>query len=315
MILVVNRIPKQQGSALLIALLITALASILLVQINERLSLDIARTTTIQAALRSDEYARGLEVLAGRVLRDARLADSMIDHSASIWAQPLPTLPIPGGVVTGRLQSLDGRFNINSLLTQAGEHDSVSQAQFERLLQNLGLQENLVDAITDWIDADSVALANGAENDTYASLSNPYRALNRPLLHLSELRQVVGIDNLVFNQLAAHISVLPSSERRINVNLASIPVLMSLHETIDSNLATQLFQQGRAQYRSREAFLDMINLNNAALQQLADRVKTRSDYFLARADVFLNENPRRYYSLLQRNDQGVNVLYRQLGTP
>lgn len=305
----------QQGAALLIALLITALASVLLIQINERVTLDVARTATIQTALRSDEYARGLETLAGRVLRDAGAAEPNLDHKGSIWAQPLPGLPIPGGIVTGHLQSLDGRFNINSMLTVEGQPDEQAELQFRRLLGALGLQENLSDAVLDWIDADSVPRASGAENDTYASLPEPYRSLNRPLLHISELRQVAGIDSEVYSRLLPHISALPLTRREININLASIPVLMSLHELIDNAVATQLFQQGRAQYRDTDSFFSLLNISSAERSLLAQRLTTRSEYFLARADVVLNGNPRRYYSLLRRTGQGVDAIYRQLGVP
>jgi general secretion pathway protein K len=59
--------------------------------------------------------------------------DSQTDHLAEIWATELPGLPIEGGgEVFGSIVDLQGRFNINNLVDQAGEADEASLDQFRR---------------------------------------------------------------------------------------------------------------------------------------------------------------------------------------
>ena len=56
------------------------------------------------------------------------------DHLDEIWAQELPGLPIDGGDVWGKIEDMQGRFNVNNLIDDAGEIDEDMLEQFRRLL-------------------------------------------------------------------------------------------------------------------------------------------------------------------------------------
>ena len=69
------------------------------------------------------EVALGAEAWAADFLRkDAQ--ESQTDHLGETWAKPMPPMPIGEGigVVEGRLEDMQGRFNINSLVTVARRH-------------------------------------------------------------------------------------------------------------------------------------------------------------------------------------------------
>lgn len=315
--------PRQRsdGAALLIVLLITAIASVVALTISERLALDLARTETLILGVRGNELSSGLEALAGRLLEEDNNQEPDLDHSGSLWSNPLPGLPVPGGLVTGSMQSLDGRFNVNAMLDNGDLADGNYQ-QCIRLLQILDLPIDIADALVDWQDLDSLPRQQGAEDEVYRQLEPPHVAANRPFTHITELRLVAGITPEIYQRLLPHMTVLPPNSknaRSININLASIPVLQSLHPDISRQQAESLHQQGRARFDDVSVFLNKavpnLNVDSAPYMELALRVDVRSYFFLARADVLLNNKPQRYFALLERRGNQYHVHYRSFATP
>jgi general secretion pathway protein K len=300
---------RQRGVALLLALLIVALAALIATRLFTLTSSGISRGEA-QARLQ-DAYllSQGMEDFALVLLRrDLDLGDG-IDTRADTWARPLPPLPVPGGRVGGVLVDLDGRFNLNSLIRN-GNPDAVAQARFARLLLALDLEPALLDAISDWIDVDSQAGPQGAEDLDYLRADPPYRAANRPFVHISELRRVKGVDDAVYKRLAPEVSALPL-DVGVNINTLSLAGMMSLADGISEELARQLTRGGQARYRSMTELVDALTQagvipDPAAVQGL----KVSSSYFIARADVELGGRVFRFYSLLQRTGGGGRVLQR-----
>ena len=82
-----------------------------------------------------------------------------------------------------------GKINLNALL----RIDRSGQVAHDILLALPGMSEDLVNAILDWIDADSEPRPSGAENEYYGTLPQPYRCKNGPLDSLEELLLVKGM--------------------------------------------------------------------------------------------------------------------------
>jgi type II secretory pathway component PulK len=69
--------------------------------------------------------------------------------------------------------------------------------------------EELVLNLMDWVDADDVRRRGGAEDEWYQGRKPPYRAANRPLLSVDELRLVQGFDGKLVEALAPYVGVFP----------------------------------------------------------------------------------------------------------
>ena len=99
---------RQRGVALIMAVLIVALATILAVNVAFKGVLDQRRSATLFSLDQAFEIALGAEALAAEGLRlDAQ--QSQTDHLGEAWAKPV-VLPIDEGlgVVEGRLEDLAG---------------------------------------------------------------------------------------------------------------------------------------------------------------------------------------------------------------
>lgn len=307
---------RQSGAALLIALVIIALASFIALQMTQRLELDIARTSTLNRNFAAAEYARGLEALARAQLRDDFINEPEVDRLSDPWATPLPPLPVPGGAVTGQLFDLSGRFNLNWLV-QNGTADEARVDQLRRLLLALELDPGLADVITDWIDSDNTPRSNGAETAVYAERRPPYRPSNRAMNHVSELRLLARMDADSYARLAPHVSALPANAngRRLNVNTASVEVIMSLDSALSRDRALQLVGNGQANFGGIQQFIDHPAMTGIVIPNANNQLSVRSSHFLALAQVELDEVPRRYYIVLERDGSSLSVLQRSYGTP
>jgi general secretion pathway protein K len=91
-----------------------------------------------------------------------------------------------------RIMSEAGKININT----------ISEMTLRKLIGNLGLEvekrDVVVDSILDWRDPDDFLRINGAENDYYQSLKEPYRCKNGNLDSIEELLLVKGVTPELF---------------------------------------------------------------------------------------------------------------------
>ena len=93
-----------------------------------------------------------------------------------------------------RLTSEGERFNINAIVS--GRDVDLLNNMFTEWGMELEESEALVDALTDWIDADDDAALNGAEFDAYEEVGRFNQPFNRPFYSLDEVRLVFGMDRL-----------------------------------------------------------------------------------------------------------------------
>ncbi len=98
---------------------------------------------------------------------------------------------LDGGTYEQRFGAIDegGKININSMMAL----DSTGNMLYNALMQLPNMSADIADAIVDWVDADDVPRASGAESSEYQSRPNPYKARNGPLNSLDELLLVKGV--------------------------------------------------------------------------------------------------------------------------
>jgi general secretion pathway protein K len=301
---------RNQGVALITAVLITAAIAIAAVAMAAQQTLDVRRTANIINGDRSYVFALGVESWAMQILLRDRRANQT-DNLHEDWALQLPPISVEGAVVTGHIEDMQGRFNLNNLVKD-GKASPLDMQRFQRLLTILGLDPDLADAVVDWIDPDSdVTQPAGAEDPQYLRADVPYRAANRPFVSPSELLLVQGFSADVYQKIEPFVSALPV-RTSINVNTASKEVIMALADNITDDDAQQLIDgRGDTGYASLAAFLENKALAGRGVKQ--DGLSVATDYFLLDAATKFDRAQTHLYSLLARSDSGVNVVYRGQG--
>ena len=307
----------QRGVALITALLVVALATVAAVAMASRQQLDVRRTANLLQGDQAYAYAQAVEDWARVVLkRDAE--DNQIDKLDDTWAQRLSPIAVPGGQVNGYIIDLQGRFNLNNLAkpdpTPENLNDNPDFLYFQNLLRALELDDQLVLAVLDWVDADfETHFPDGAEDDFYLSAEVPYRAANRPLQSISELRLVKGFDAAVWNKLAPYVCALPPGTA-LNINTAAAPLLQALLEDLTPTDAEQLVEaRGEEGYESVQVFLQK-NEVFAGREVEEAGLAVASQYFLARSEISVGSARAQMFSVLHRTNNGVLTLARTQGT-
>ena len=300
----------NQGVALITAVLITAAIAIAAVAMASQQTLDVRRTANIIDGDRSYVFALGVESWAMQILmRDRR--DNQTDNLQEDWAQQLPPITVEGAVVTGHIEDMQGRFNLNNLMKE----DKVSpldMQRFQRLLTILGIDPGLADAVVDWIDPDGdVTQPAGAEDPQYLRADVPYRAANRPFVSPSELLLVQGFTAEVYRNIESYVCALPVRSS-INVNTAPKELLMALADNITEEDAQQLIDgRGDKGYASVDVFVGDKALAGRGVQP--EGLSVATDYFLLDAATKFDRAQTHLYSLLARSNSGINVVYRGQG--
>ena len=297
---------RQRGVALITALVVMAIATAIAAAMYWRNGIATRRTAAVVQGDQAMEYALGAEGWAEQILaRDAKKKAGVTSLDQD-WAQQLPPLPVDGGQIQGKLEDLQGRFNINNVTTTTGLQ------QFQTLLRALGQDQALAQAVAGWMQN-----GNGALNqydDNYTRLQPPYIAGQHAMESISELQLVTGFTPAVYAQVSPYLCALPvqgNTPTAINLNTASIPVIRSLNPSITADLASQVVgERGSAALTSEPQALRETNLN---ISQASYDFK--SSYFLLTVVAKIGSTHVTLYSLLKRSSGQVTAIRRTFGTP
>ena len=305
---------RQRGVALVTALLVVSLATVAAVAMVTRLQVDMRRTGNLLNGEQAYAYAIAAESWAHVILRRDQ-KESDFDSLEEDWATALPPIAVEGGFVNGHIVDLQGRFNINNLIEDDGEPTEAEAAvnaeelaYFERLLEVLDLEAALAPALLDWLDADiNSRFPDGAEDDTYLLADTPYRAANRPMVSISELRLVKGFTPEVVAVLEPHVTALPE-ETVININTATPAVLRALHQELDDSGVEELIaDRGEDGYEDVDTFLEHTALAGLDLEIEVDIV---SDWFNVLTATSVGRGQAQLESLFWREENELQVLSR-----
>jgi general secretion pathway protein K len=300
----------QRGVALITAVLVVAIGTMIAVNLMWQGTLDLRRA---EAALAADQgllYVQGAEAWAADVLRQDLVDSPDSDHLSEQWAIELPPLPVEGGAISGRLEDLQGRFNLNNLVAADGQEDPFARQQLERLLLHLELDPGLAGAVVDWIDPDTeLRFPTGGEDVAYVDQDPPYRTANSMITSASELMAIEGFDRETYVRLAPYVAALPTGTK-LNVNTASDVLLATLSDDIDLATAGYLLDE-----RAGAEFIDIeATFSGLVEPDVLEEIDGVSEHFLLTATVALGSNQLTMRSVLQRDRSGITrALFRSLG--
>jgi general secretion pathway protein K len=325
---------RQRGVALLIALILVALATILATKLSFDGFLELKRTTGVLAAEQALQFGLGAEALAADVLIQDLQTSGGYTTLAGPWAQVTQPLPItpdsnpegePIGTMQGALEDMQGRFNLNSLARLGPDgvtEDPLPLQQFQRLLASVGVEPKWAGLARDWIDQDdTVGNPDGAEDSVYTSQTPPYHTGNWPMMSPTELMNLPGFGADRYRKIAPYVTALPNANLAINLCTAPALVLESLVEGLNgewSNSPAVL-----ANGRKSGCFPDLNTFKNVAssfggqtaLLKMGSLIDTKSSYFQLTTRVMLGTTEFTLYSLLYRGSSKVAPILRSFGTP
>jgi general secretion pathway protein K len=310
---------RQAGIAVLTAILVVAIATVLAVNLLWQTSVGLTRTENLLLQDQARQYDLGGEEFARFGLAEDYRDDGEngSDTIQENWAKPL-AFDVEAGKLEGYLQDQQGRFNLNGLIGKDGKRIEEVRDQFQRLLLLLPLERPLdegtaaalADATVDWIDPGTDVEAVGAEDDQYTGRQPPYRPANFWLVSTSELLAVEGYTAEIYAALQPHVTALPppptdGQSWTLNVNTATDLVLASLLPNL-SALDVEPFVNGayddaadfKTDFPGSEGISPKIPLG------------VGSNWFLLTVTASIGTAQSSMYSLLERNRDVVRTRLR-----
>lgn len=295
---------RQHGIVLLAAMFLIVLATTFVSTLLWSSHVEVRRTRSVLGIEQGAAYALGGEAWAAEILnRD--LKESQTDSLEELWAAAPPAFPIDGGQIQGRIEDMQGRFNVNNLVGAAGDKDIVWFDVFARLLESLNIEPVVADQVVDWIDPDvDVGFPNGAEDDIYTAADPAYRTANGYIAHTSELLAVEAITRDVYEVLLPHITALPPGTL-VNINTATGPVIAALSENVSLFDAEAILE-----VRADQPFADISELDGYVDPAAFGLVSFTSEYFQVSTVVSLGVSRYTMFSLLERDPRSGTTLAR-----
>jgi general secretion pathway protein K len=296
---------RQRGAAVIVAMLIVGLAAAAAAAALQQQDLALRQLTTARDYEQATWVLKGGAHWARSILfQDGRF--SAIDHGGELWASGLPPTDIEQGTVSGEISDQQGLFNVNNLALK-GKASADDIEAFQRLLKAIGLNPGLAHAIADWIDGDEEALPGaGAEDNYYLRLPAPYRAANQPVVELSELLRVRGMDEASLARLRSYATALPR-RTPVNVNAAPPELLFVMIPGLTLEEARALAStRAQSPFRTVEEFEQ--RLPRRGLKWIEGTLSVGSSYFVVRGRATVGKADVRMEALLQRERGAMPVV-------
>ena len=332
---------RQQGIAVLTAILVVAIATVLAVNLLWGTSVDIQRTQSLLAQDQARLYDLGGEELAKHFLSKDGQGSVDTDDYGEDWATHIVN-QFKEGALEGWLIDQQGLFDLNSLIDPGtAKADPQAKEQFERLLVLASVDldvpvdpstaTELAEATIDWLDPDALPEIGGAEDAHYTSLQPPYVPANFWFTSVTELQAVKGFTPEVLRVLWPHVTALPRPGKPVppqtqarwtlNVNTATDVVLASLvpgktaedikracGETAKPETGTNVCATKYDQVADFET--DMASAGITLDPKISQNLGVSSNWFLLTVTTTIGSTRSTMYSLLQRQDANVRARIR-----
>ena len=352
---------NENGIALIVVLLIVSIIVVIAVEMSTRLQLNVARTLNLKSNNQAYWYALGAEHFAKNSLTTLQSLTGDNINLSQPWAETFEYPVEGGFIKAEltdmqacfNLNAISSTYdaasqgnqnddanqtnaeannNANSNNTSRNNQQnntqnssSASQQAFYNLLENF-IPDSLVtdtirDSLIDWIDEDSSASNYGAEDSEYESLANPYLAANNPLGHVSELRLINGIDQVIqlggLEELKNVVCVLPETRIKVNVNTITQENAIVLSALLDETLDTGISiiesrpEQGFSDIKDFLALREIQDLNLSAEKQQWFDITTK--YFKLNTTAKFQGSQFKLSTIFRLDDGGITIISREFG--
>lgn len=245
---------RQQGVALLLALLFVVLLSAIVVE--------FAYETQVEASFVESHFSHfeayvaaksavneGLAALAADLMLPdpntgpGEVSGALYDSLDEDWAADLSISSINEATMTTTITDEYGKLNLNALILEDEQVNEFLEEALRFLFEDREIEDDPVDAIIDWLDEDDDERPNGAESGYYLSLDIPYACRNGPMNSVEELLLIPGITPEVYFgdpereqlPLSELFTVHGHPDGVVNANTAPFEVLRALFDVAYGN--------------------------------------------------------------------------------
>lgn len=248
---------KNNGAALITVMVIVFVIMAIITNITIK-NFRIIRKLTNQNVQQQATAILAVGVNFGRAGLATSAATSKIDTINDIWAQPIPrTKVLDDFELSGYIIDEQGKFNLNDLVTNGNLNQPII-AQFTQLLTYLNIPAGMASNIALYMASPA---NQSAIMSSYSTGNPPSRPAGRPLVDISELALVQGMQNIWLYKLQQYVTVIPQT-----VTLPS-----ATESAIESTIAAESISASESNAVALSIGTILVNVNTATAEVISAR--------------------------------------------
>jgi type II secretory pathway component PulK len=222
-----NLLRNSSGMVLVLTLMVLAIIFAMVVEFSYEVYVSTVALHSWQISHRLSLLARSGAKLAAKMASE-RALQHPYTYPGILDISPPDLFEDYKGALSLRLEDENSRFNLKSVVFPNGALNPEARNSLIRLLRALDLNPEIADRIIDWVDLDKEPRLPDSENG----------AKNRNLDSLDEIFLIPAIAKSDCEKLLPYVTIYGSET--VNINGASIPVLMSLSDSVDKGMAERV---------------------------------------------------------------------------
>jgi general secretion pathway protein K len=311
----------ERGVAVIMAMLTVALVAALAASVVSSFAFAVDSLSGRHDLAQARELAHGAIDWARNILADdfRREGNNHIDYLGEAWATKVPATPVDEGELSGEIEDLSGRFNLNSLIDSNGNSVPAGAENFVRLLGELAVPAQQAQQLANNLAAWEDSVPQSADSFVPALSSNAPQPPNAPLISPDELSNVPGFDAELVERLRPYVAALPTKDvsgatmmTPLNVNTASAEVLYSVMPAIGLQGARALVSE-----RAGKFFNDIDDFKNrfrakAGVEAPESGWALNSNFFLASGRAKFGTATTRMQVMLYRASAWPQILWQKI---
>lgn len=308
-----NTLDRQRGVAVIIALLLTTLATTIVASLFWQQQVQVRSIENQRLHLQQQWILRGALDWASLILReDAKY--SRVDNLDEPWAVPLAETRLdqyvesgradtsmPDATLSGSIEDAQARYNLTNLCPD-GIINPAEVAAFARLLSNAKLNPALAAAAAGAMEAaQKKSKATPADHDSLSG-SQPIN-----LTQLDDLLTMPDFSPRMLDTLKDFVTVLPRATP-VNVNTAPPEILAARIEDLSPSDAIALVaKRSTASFRDLDDFAH--RLSGKSFSASPSEISVASDYFLVNGKARMNRAELKIQALVERNGANTRLVW------
>lgn len=310
---------SSDGFVLVNALVLVAALAAVSVLLLSRSEAGRARLLSGATAEQITLNLDGFDALAATILsRDLNATD----HNGEAWAEEVPAVDLEQGQVSGRIQDLQGRFNVNWL---ANPENVLAHEAFDRLLKTLAIPPQAGTAIRSFLQP-----GGPTERAVWRAQNPALDPVGGAILSVEQLRAIPSLTTRSYDTLRPFITALPG-DALLNVNTVEREVLSAfLPQLSPAALSRILAARNIQPFPSAETFLIAVGLGETLEEKeegdesepdpallSVDQISVATDWFHIQASTRVGDLTASRDTVLHRKGRPpvVETYWRQTRRP
>ena len=319
---------KFKGAALIMALSVTAIIASVSAGLFSMVSTNLENEKNMISEQQAILTTLSLESFTKKYLNNKENRNNIV-LAANNFSQKSPiNLPLERGNLEANIVDMGQCFNLNSLISISATGEETANQEnlefFKNLMKSLFIQDQKIEEISPaliaWLDKDFFPDSYlGVEDDYYRNEKPSRLTSNQFFFDITELRDVKGMTEEIFQKLKPYICAFNSVETKININslnpfYPNILVALSSNTLSDLEARNILNSKPLGGYSSVSDFLNQQEIKTTFSSKFSkSNLTLETKYFILNTNIKIDDKDFHLKSHIFMLNESPKVIRRKFG--